>query len=204
MLSEEYNIIPIGDHCVCANALKNLGIRKCSYPFDWVTMNQPSRNTNIYYNIELFNRMNENNIQQIVQEFLGDAFQNKYNINLRTQVWFPHDNNNNNDLFSKYERRFQRLYCDLTNQKNIFLLISRNHPISEDFLDKMIDILMKFHPQNKILFICGVDHPYFSSNIEKYRDKVIFKNIYFDMQKGFDYDVEFNKNIQTYLRELLL
>ncbi len=33
----DYNIIPIGDHCAISIILKELNLRKQSYPFVWVT-----------------------------------------------------------------------------------------------------------------------------------------------------------------------
>ena len=32
-------ILPIGSSCNVASVLKELGIRKCSYPFDWTLCN---------------------------------------------------------------------------------------------------------------------------------------------------------------------
>ena len=43
----DYNIIPIGDHCAISIILKDLNLRKCSYPFDWITKVDHLYDTNI-------------------------------------------------------------------------------------------------------------------------------------------------------------
>ena len=47
MKYDDYNIIPIGDHCAISIALKELGLRTKSYPFDWVTHKKELHDTNI-------------------------------------------------------------------------------------------------------------------------------------------------------------
>ena len=209
MLAKDYNIIPIGDHCATAIILKELDIRKCSYPFDWVTMNNPWRNTNIYLIIDTLWRIKCDNILSITTEYIGDAFYNGYKLNKKSKTWFAHDSEDFNENFSKYLRRFQRLYTDLTEKKNVFLLIIRNHMIIEEHFDIIVKVLSGFNNENRIVFICGIDHPYFYSNnnnniSEKYKDRVVFKHIFFDFEKGFSYDDVFRKNCKEYLRELLI
>ena len=45
----DYNIIPIGDHCAISIILKDLNLRKYSYPFDWITKVDHLYDTNIIY-----------------------------------------------------------------------------------------------------------------------------------------------------------
>ena len=54
----DYNIIPIGDHCAISIILKDLNLRKCSYPFDWITKVDHLYDTNIIYNLSLINKLN--------------------------------------------------------------------------------------------------------------------------------------------------
>ena len=71
----EYNIIPIGDHCAIAIILKELNLRKNSYPFDWVTKLDHLYDTNIIYNIQLINEINlSDNVDDIVKKYIGNAF----------------------------------------------------------------------------------------------------------------------------------
>ena len=208
MFAKDYNIIPIGDHCASAIILKELDIRKCSYPFDWVTMNYPDKNTNFRYIINLLWNMKTENIETITKDFIGDTFSNKIPVNSKTNIWFAHDSRDFDENYSKYLRRFQRLYTDLTEKKNIFLLITRNHTIPEEHFDIMMEVLTSFNNENKVIFICGIDHPYLStidnSIIAKYKENIIFKHIFFDFKIGFKYDGEFRKNCKEYLRELLI
>ena len=63
----DYNIIPIGDHCIISLILKELNLRKQSYPFDWVTNIEELYDTNIIYNIKIINELKtSDNIDDIV------------------------------------------------------------------------------------------------------------------------------------------
>ena len=73
----DYNIIPIGDHCVTSMILTELNIRKQSYPFDWVTKTDHVYDTNIIYNIQIISDLKtSDNVDNIVQKYIGDAFDN--------------------------------------------------------------------------------------------------------------------------------
>jgi hypothetical protein len=125
----DYNIIPIGDHCAISLILRELNLRKNSYPFDWVSNIDELYNTNIIYNIQLISELKlSDNIDDIVQKYIGDAFNNE-KINSISNIRFPHDNENITDIFEKYKRRFIRLKLDL-NKKNIFILLYRRRYIS--------------------------------------------------------------------------
>ena len=208
MFVKDYNIIPIGDHCSSANILKDLELRKCSYPFDWVAMNYPHKNTNFHYIINLLWNMKTENIETITKDFIGDAFVDEIYLNSKTNIWFPHDSGDFDENYSKYLRRFQRLYLDLTSKKNIFLLITRNHAISEKHFYIMMNVLTSYNNENKVIFISGRQHPYLSnidnSIIAKYKENVVFKHIFFNFKIGFTYDDEFRENCKEYLREFLI
>ena len=206
MLSQDYNIIPIGDHCAGATILKEMGIRKCSYPFDWVAMYNVSRNSNVYYNVEIINRIQLNSVKSITQDFVGGAQNDKTMVNRRNKIWFPHDGDNRANAYNKYERRFQRLYYDLISKKNVFLLITRSNAVYESEFSKIIEVLTKFHPENVLLFISGIDHSFLNDDKidTKYRKNVIYKYIHYDMRNGFDYDIAFREKIKEYLNVTLL
>lgn len=197
----DYNIIPIGDHCAISIILKELNLRKQSYPFDWVSKLEQVHATNIIYNIQLINELNStDNVNDIVDKYIGNAFNNE-KTNSNNNIWFPHDNENITDIFEKYKRRFIRLKLDLT-KKNIFILITRHYYIEKDIFQKIIEQLLNYNSESIILFISGTNHAYFddikSSN-------VIFKYIEYDISKYYDYDyTTFRPNIKLFLSDFLL
>jgi hypothetical protein len=201
---DEYNIIPIGDHCAISVTLNDLGKRQCSYPFDWITKKEQINDTNIIYNVNIISELRSDNTKDIVQKYIGDAFNNVEKLNTDNNIIFPHDCINSegiSDVFYKYERRFNRLYSDIHNKKNMFILLTRHYFIEECVFDKIVESLLSYNLKNIIVFISGINHPYLDS--EKYKDKVIFKYIYYDVPKAFNYDFDvFRPALTIYFKEL--
>jgi hypothetical protein len=192
----DYNIIPIGDHCVTALILKEIEVRKKSYPFDWVTLTEQVHDTNIMYNLELLNQLKTSDVNDIVKNFIGNAFENNDKINNSTNIWFPHDDLH--DSFEKYKRRFNRLKEDL-NQKNIFILVTRHYYIEKDIFQKITEQLLSYNNENIILFISGTDHPYIENK------RVIFKYIHYDISQFYGYDyTTFRPAIKEFLHTLFI
>ena len=199
---EDYNIIPIGDHCTTACIIKELGIRTKSYPFDWVTHREQIHDTNILYNIELVQNLTTNNVQNTVNMYIGNALTKHNNINDNNNIWFPHESGTTEYIYEKYIRRFTRLHNDLKSQKNICILLTRHYYIDEPTLKKIRDTLCSFNDQNIILFISGTDHPYLT---DKPYTNVIFKHIMYDIERAFNYDNEvFRPLVKEYLHQLFL
>ena len=198
----DYNIIPIGDHCVISIILKELHLRNKSYPFDWVCICNPLYDTNIIYNIEIINELvTEPNIDNIVKKYIGDAMTNNDKTNINNSIIFPHDTENITYVFEKYKRRFARLKSDLNN-KNIFILVTRHYYIEKEIFEKMIEQLLSYNRDSIILFIGGTNHPYFEN---MNHSNVIFKYIEYDISKFYDYDyTSFRPNIKNFLSEILL
>lgn len=198
----KYNCVPIGDHCVVAENLKALGLRTASYPFDWVSYHSPNiiQITNINYNIGLIQElMDTSDVHTIVKSYIGDALENKEHYNTSTNILFPHESGTRNEIFEKYERRFQRLKTDIQTQPNLFMLISRCYLFERTTLDSYVKLFQSYHPDNKLLFICGVDHPYLHEN--PYGTSVIFKYIPYDHTKFYQYDyTDFRPNVTRFLQ----
>jgi hypothetical protein len=180
----EYNVIPIGDNCTVSNSLRDIKIRNKSYPFDWVSKVDHLYDTSIMYHIDIIKKLNYEPISEIVKNYIGNAFNddNDTKINNNTNMWFPHDEKI--DVFSKYERRFNRLKEDL-NQKTIFMLLTRHYYIDESTFETIMKELLSHNKESMICFISGTNHEYFQT--KKY-DKVIFKHIYYDVSKFWQYD----------------
>jgi hypothetical protein len=195
----DYNIIPIGDHCAISIILKDLNLRKCSYPFDWITKVDHLYDTNIISNISIINELSiTDNVDEIVKKYIGDAFENN-KTNSLTNNWFPHDTENLDIVYEKYKRRFIRLKSDLY-KKNIFILLTRHYYIEKDIFEQIIEQLLNYNNDSIILFISGTNHPY----IENMNNKnVIFKYIEYDISKFYDYDyTTFRPNIKIFLEDI--
>jgi len=197
---KDYNIIPIGDHCAISLILGELEIRKKSYPFDWIVNVEQINESNIMYNIDIIQNMRIENVSNIVNMYIGNAFDND-KINKNNNIWFPHDDGNITEIFEKYERRFKRLYEDVT-KKNIFILLTRRYYIDEKNFNKIMKTLLIHNKESIIVFISGINHMYFE---DKKYERVIFKYIFYDASQAFTYDFDtFRPNIKIFLQELLL
>lgn len=196
----EYNIIPIGDHCAISIILKDLNLRKYSYPFDWITKVDQLYDTNIIYNLSLINKLNiTDDVDDIVKKYIGNAFENN-KTNTLTDIWFPHDTENIDVIFEKYKRRFIRLKSDLY-KKNIFILLTRHYYIEKSIFEQIIEQLLNYNSDSIILFISGTNHQYFNNMNNK---NVIFKYIEYDISKYYDYDyTTFRPNMKIFLENFL-
>jgi len=197
----DYNIISIGDHCAVPDILRQLNLRKQSYPFDWVT-NKFYYDTNIIYNIQLIDELNSSdNVDDIVQKYIGDAFINDDKVNSNNNIGFYHDFGDMTDIFEKYKRRFSRLKSVLNN-KNIYILLTRNYYIEKDIFLKIAEQLLNYNANSIILFISGKNHTYFE---DIKCSNIIFKYIEYDMSKLYDYDyTTFRPNIKSFLSTFLI
>ena len=198
----DYNIIPIGDHCAISMIIKELNLRKQSYPFDWVTNIEELYDTNIIYNIKIISELkSSNNVYDIVKKYIGDAFDNDKKINSINNIWFPHDSENITEIFEKYKRRFIRLKEDL-NKKNMYILLTRHYYIEKSIFEKILEQLLSHNRDSIILFISGTNHIYLNNS--QYSN-VIFKYIEYDISKYYNFDyTTFRPNIKIFLSDILL
>ncbi len=200
---QKYNLISIGDHCTVPEILRKLELRTCSYPFDWIAKPGLIYNTNIPDNFEyLFELMETHDVKNVVKKFLGNALQSPNRVS--GDKWFPHETGTNEEIIAKYERRFERLYNDVKEKQNIFIILTRHVVIPEPYLNYILNKILLLNPHNRILFISGSDHPYL--NAYKYMDTVRFKHIFYDLKtldKDFTQDFKvFRPAICEYMREL--
>ena len=202
-MTTEYNLIPLGDHCAISEILRELELRKCSYPFDWIAKPGLIYNTNLPENIDLLMElMATNNVKQIVQKFVGNALKSPNRIS--GEKWFPHETGTESEIIAKYERRFERLYTDIKEKQNIFIILTRHIVLPEPYFNFILQQLLAFNPRNKVLFISGSDHPYLKT--PRYSESVIFKHIFYDLRtldKDFTQDFNvFRPAIREYMRDL--
>lgn len=196
----DYNIIPMGDNCIPAEVLKQLGLRKCSYPFDWVSHVDYYNATNIIYNFQIVDKL-LNATLNVDADYIGTDDSKRIHNN----IWFPHDNETNyEERLQKYIRRFNKLKDDIQTKKNIFVFLTRHYVIPQRDFDYIVAQVMKWNPENKIIFICGSAHPYLA--LPKYRKMVAFQHLAYDIKKltpAMEYDINvYRPTVKQYLKKL--
>ena len=201
-----HNIISLGDHCCIPEILNDLGLRNKSYPFDWIANKSLIYDTNLVYNFSLVKElMTTCDVSAIVKKLVGNVFspESKTRVNIENGIWFPHDhdNNSNGEIIEKYERRFARMMTDIREKPTIFMMLTRHVIIKQSIFDEMLQILLSYNPDNKIIFISGSDYPYMKD--AKYANAVLFKHILFEvkkMDKDFSHEnVFFRPEIKKFL-----
>ena len=81
-------------------------------------------------------------------------------------------------------------------------MVRRCYVISPSQFETILETLLGFNKDNRILFFSGIDHPYL--NDEKYKECVTFVYIHYEAEKAFDYDYSvFRPMIKKYLAALL-
>lgn len=196
---DEYNIIPMGDNCIVAETLKDLGLRKCSYPFDWISHVKYFTATNINYNFEIVEKLIQGTF--LVKDFVGITQTNRVHKN----IWFPHDNEATvEETMNKYERRFERLRADIVGKKNIFVFLTRHYIMEESAFDKIVAQVLSYNRENKIVYMYGSNHPYMHK--AKYKMCVAYQHLEYDMSKltpGMEYEYEYYRPwVKNYLSNL--
>jgi hypothetical protein len=196
---DEYNIIPMGDNCIVAETLKDLGLRKCSYPFDWISHVNYFTATNINYNFEIVEKLIQGNF--LVKDFVGITQTNKIHKN----IWFPHDNEATvEETLDKYERRFARLHADIVGKKNIFVFLTRHYIMEESAFDKIVAQVLSYNRENKIVYMYGSNHPYMHK--PKYKMCVAYQHLEYDVTKltpKMEYEYEYYRPwVKNYLSTL--
>jgi len=139
------NIIPLGDNCAISIILRELGLRKKSYPFDWCSHIGPLPTysiieINILFLIQL---LLSENPSMIVDSFLNHK-----------EIIFPHEFGSQKEIYQKYLRRMERLYKDVIEKKeNVFIILTRGFIINEEIIRDLHTLIMDYNPNNKILVI---------------------------------------------------
>lgn len=206
-MNDTHNIISLGDHCAIPIILNELGVRKKSYPFDWIACKTLIRNTNLFYNFNLVKELMLNgDVSAIVKKLTGNVFspESKIRVNIENSIWFPHDQGTNDEIIEKYERRFARMMTDIREKPTIFMMLTRHVIIKQPVFDEMLATLLSYNQENKILFISGSDYPYMKD--PKYNNVVLFKFIKFEIQKmdkDFSHEnVFFRPEIKKFLHDV--
>ena len=192
-----YNIIPVGDNCMVAEILRDLGLRKCSYPFDWISHTNYYNATNIVYNFGVIERLMKGTFT--VSDFLGND-----PIKIHNNIWFPHEEDCYKTTVEKYKRRFDRLHTDISTKKNLFIFLTRHYLIPESDFDKIVAQVLSYNRENKILYIHGSPHTYLMK--PKYRYCVAYQHLFYDVSKltkEMEYEYEYYRPwVKSYIASL--
>lgn len=147
------NVISLGFFCSPAMELERIGLRKCSYPFDWL----------VTHSFEVVIGLISQNFENFLdyEQFYQFEKHPIYYKNALLNIDFYHDFsvykplNKQFDLFKKkYERRIARFYKDIKEPTlfvrylaaNDFAFIDKEHEKIEAFLKG-------YNPQNEIIYI---------------------------------------------------
>jgi hypothetical protein len=77
-------------------------------------------------------------------------------------------------------------------------MLTRHFYIEQSIIEQITTDLLKYNPDSIILFISGIDHPYFGTT--KLHPNIIFKYIPYDISKFYQYDyTTFRPNIKAFL-----
>lgn len=144
--------ISLGFFCSVAMELERKGLRKASYPFDWVISDDFEKVLNLIEN----GFENYLNPDFLIQETIASHY-----FNNKTGIHFFHDFNEHEPLSSqlsavstKYTRRIVRFYRDIT-RPTLFIRYCHNNDFAfiKNNSDRINICISSFNPNNRILYI---------------------------------------------------
>lgn len=163
------HIIPVGSHCHVASALRTIGVRKCSYPFDWITIKGNY--------VKGICRLLTTIINSDVESFCTSFFNRECNTikilpynrqlffrNDEYDIEFPHDNLD--DIVEKYQRRFQRLKDHILSQENLVLVCAFRWEEYDDELIELVELVRSYNPNTRMIAINGFSRPISNKHIQ--------------------------------------
>lgn len=157
-ISKTDNIISLGHFCSPALELRDLGIRKASYPFDWLVTPDTEVVIKLIENgFEGF--LLKENMYQIIE------YPMRYR-DIKCNIDFYHDfsilqafEKQYEEVFKKYERRIKRFYNDIAKPTLFLRYISCQRDmeyVSKNY-DYINSVIKKYSVNNHILFIANND-----------------------------------------------
>lgn len=150
------NIISLGFFCGVAETIQKVGLRKKSYPFDWVISNEFEKVVSLI----------ENDFKGWLN--LESLYQSKENreqyTNTKYNIGFFHDfdrytslDQQINNVRKKYEKRINRFYEDIK-KPTLFIRYLSSQSDFEYALknnSKIESLLKRYNKQNQILYIAN-------------------------------------------------
>ena len=155
-------VIPLGEFCLAAIALRDSGIRQASYPFDWSGAKDYSKcgNCGFMGKINMIcNDFKDAFLLEDLKEFYYDNKAHRAVFNKRTGLQYVHDFDWDKSVaeqypayLEKYQRRVKRLYDDINqNKKILFVFVTRGeHKLFLDEISTGLKLLNEKFPQKEI------------------------------------------------------
>ena len=163
-------IIPLGQFCSTAIALRDIGIRETAYPFDWLSIKDYKLTGNCGFmgKIHLLCNDFQNAFDlEDLEEYCRDSSKEHRAVgNKRTGLAYVHDFEWSSSVADqypawreKYERRVKRLYDNINAGESIlFILTTRlGHKLSLDEVTEGLNLLNKKFPGKDIDFLLVQD-----------------------------------------------
>jgi hypothetical protein len=156
------HIIPIGSNCHVASALKTTGLRICSYPFDWIII----EDNFIRVVVEIMKMILSDEWEIFLDRFFDrDANQtvtqtynnHVYFKNVEYNVGFPHDRLDG--LKEKYKRRFKRLRDVILSQQPLTLVGAFRWEILDVELNDLLALVQRHNPFVNMVCVNGLTEP---------------------------------------------
>ncbi|MBH0124179.1 DUF1796 family putative cysteine peptidase [Enterobacter sp. ESY66] len=182
---EVEHIVSLGNHCLTATLLKKYGLKKYSYPFDWIFSSPEmvidciedgfSTLLNKKYHSSITSCRKNNDFEPGSSHSL---YEEKYNI----KELFTHRDITKADDYNYFKRSAERFNSVLKSKGGkIFVMVSRReHNLEKHFYD-IVDCLNKKTKDFVLIAISLSGHDeenkYYSSKIEKEVDGSIFCKI---------------------------
>jgi hypothetical protein len=156
----------MGDHCLPALLLQELGLRKEAFPFDWIVHVDEFNGSAIPVILSLVkNLLKHGDIDFLLDAFLPKRSNTAAHIKeygaVRNWIRFPHDNFLSSEEayiseFLKYRRRMTRLYKKLLLGKPvIFVCITRSYLLSPRDMKIIQRYLLSVNSASKFVFLTG-------------------------------------------------
>ena len=196
--------ISIGPYCNAADIIKNAGLRKSSYPFDYIfsslTMIKHCINDrfNTFLDKNYYKYCSDSSMQHLFySKFIDTEILRKHHItnnlpnianNLINREIFLHHNLFNNDIYLAFVRRCNRLLNLIDNNNKIVFIYYNCY--TNDFND-ILDFYNNFS-NYKNIYVVGI----FENSCDK---KILFESSKCKIYQNYDRNFIFNEIKSTFL-----
>lgn len=120
--------LPVGNNCSIASNLIDLGIRKCSYPYDWTINQITGLNSELMLrainctDVEMEKFAKEHFDRESNKTYIQPYNQRVVHTNVEYNVSYPHDDIT--DIKEKYLRRFKRMRDHFFTAKKVCIIFA--------------------------------------------------------------------------------